>query len=483
MGNRLSFKFKLIGLCVLLSSLSVLVGGISTFGLGEVEEDYERVTSKVLPNIEYTDQMFLSYQKVRIDLRTLGLPNLSKADAQKAIAGVLEAIAKYEATNKKYMAVPFVDGEDALYTDVNEAWKSFKAVGERALKLYASGTEEDLAKLSEIFLVECPEKAKVYADAIEALLGFHQKNSETWVNQARESARSTNQTNTFVIIGGVLFGLGLGYFFATRISHSIATVTHSLAQGAEQVSDAASQISSSAQTLSESSTHQASSLEETVATMEELTAMVKLNSDNARQAAELSSQTRDVALKGENQIQNLIKSIEVISSDSKKIADITSVIDDIAFQTNLLALNASVEAARAGEQGKGFAVVADAVRSLAQRSAQSAKDISALISSSVERIGNGAVQAQQSGEVLAEIVTSVKKVSELNSEISAASQEQSNGILQIGKAMNQLDQITQANAAASEESASASEELSAQAGVLRGNVVSLVQIVGESKAA
>jgi methyl-accepting chemotaxis protein len=256
-----------------------------------------------------------------------------------------------------------------------------------------------------------------------------------------------------------------------------------LAQGAEQVSDAASQISASAQTLSESSTHQASSLEETVATMEELTAMVKLNSDNARQAAELSVQTRDVALKGENQIQNLIKSIEVISSDSKKIAEITSVIDDIAFQTNLLALNASVEAARAGEQGKGFAVVADAVRSLAQRSAQSAKDISSLISSSVERIDNGAVQAQQSGEVLAEIVTSVKKVSELNSEISAASQEQSNGILQIGKAMNQLDQITQANAAASEESASASEELSAQAGVLRGNVVSLVQIVGQSKAA
>lgn len=483
MGNRLSFKFKLVGLCILLSSLSVVVGGISTFGLKAVEEDYERVTSKTLPNIEYTDQMFLSYQKVRIDLRTLGLPHLSKSEAQKAIAGVHEAIAKYEATNKQYLAVPFSEGEEALYNKVNDAWISFKDVGDRALKLYASGTEDDLAKLSEIFLVDCPEKAKIYADAIEALLGFHHKNSDEWVHLARESAKSTNQTNLFVILGGVLFGLSFGYFFATRISHSIATVTHSLAQGAEQVSDAASQISSSAQTLSESSTHQASSLEETVATMEELTAMVKLNSENARQAADLSSQTREVALKGENQIQNLIKSIEVISSDSKKIAEITSVIDDIAFQTNLLALNASVEAARAGEQGKGFAVVADAVRSLAQRSAQSAKDISALISSSVERIGNGAVQAQQSGDVLAEIVTSVKKVSELNSEISAASQEQSNGILQIGKAMNQLDQITQANAAASEESASASEELSAQAGVLRGNVVSLVQIVGESKAA
>lgn len=158
--------------------------------------------------------------------------------------------------------------------------------------------------------------------------------------------------------------------------------------------------------------------------------------------------------------------MEGIASGSKKIEEIITVIDDIAFQTNLLALNAAVEAARAGEQGKGFAVVAEAVRNLAQRSASAAKDITTLIQDNVSQSENGAKVAGQSGTVLRDIVTSVKKVADLNSEISAASQEQSSGLEQISKAMNQLDQATQGNAASSEEVAASSEEMSAQAVML-----------------
>jgi methyl-accepting chemotaxis protein len=214
-----------------------------------------------------------------------------------------------------------------------------------------------------------------------------------------------------------------------------------------------------------------------VATIEELTAMVKTNSENAKQAAHLATSTRENAVKGEQDIRALINSIQLISSDSKKIADITSVIDDIAFQTNLLALNAAVEAARAGEQGRGFAVVAEAVRSLAQRSAESAKSIAALINESVERIEVGSVKAEQSGVVFTEIVTSIKKIADLSGEISTASEEQANGIVQMGKAMNDLDEVTQQNAAASEEAATSAQQLAGQAKQLRNNVDDLDRIV------
>jgi methyl-accepting chemotaxis protein len=243
------------------------------------------------------------------------------------------------------------------------------------------------------------------------------------------------------------------------------------------VAQASTQIAESSQSLSGAATEQASSLEETVATMEELTSMVRMNTENGKQAAALAVSTRDIAVKGEAEIKTLINSIHSISEDSKKIEEITTVIDDIAFQTNLLALNAAVEAARAGEQGKGFAVVADAVRSLAQRSSVAAKDIAELIKNSVAKIDVGSQQANQGGVVFAEIVDSVKKVADLNNEIATASEEQSNGIAQIGKAMNQMDQTTQQNAAAAEQTAAAAEELSAQSENLRNNVAILEQVV------
>ena len=182
-------------------------------------------------------------------------------------------------------------------------------------------------------------------------------------------------------------------------------------------------------------------------------------------------------MQGEREIRNLIESMKDISQSSKKIEEIINVIDDIAFQTNLLALNAAVEAARAGEQGKGFAVVAEAVRGLAQRSASAAKDITALIQDSVSKIDRGSKIVDNSGNALKTIVTSVKKVSDLNNEIATASAEQANGISQISKAMNALDTSTQQNAAASEEVAATSEEMSSQAESLRNLVANLSLIV------
>ncbi len=266
-------------------------------------------------------------------------------------------------------------------------------------------------------------------------------------------------------------------FIAIRLSKSVGHVASRLSESSSQVATAVEQLNEAGNSLSQSSTEAAASLEETVAALEELTSMVQMNSDNAKQAASLSASSRNSAEAGENDIKSLITAMTEISQSSKKIEEIISVIDDIAFQTNLLALNAAVEAARAGEQGKGFAVVAEAVRALAQRSASSAKDISSLIKDSVSQIDNGSKIADQSGAVLSNIVSSIKKVSDLNNEIAAASSEQTTGIQQISKAMNQLDQSSQSNAASAEEIAATSGEINNLATTTQGLTVELSEVI------
>jgi methyl-accepting chemotaxis protein len=234
-------------------------------------------------------------------------------------------------------------------------------------------------------------------------------------------------------------------------------------QASGNVSNAASEIVQGNTELSQRTQEQASALEETASSMEEMYSTVKQNADNARQANQLAANARAQAEQGGEVVSKAVRAMADISHSSKKIADITGVIDGIAFQTNLLALNAAVEAARAGEQGRGFAVVAAEVRKLAQRSAEAAKEIKALISDSVEKIEGGTRLVDASGQTLNEIVTAVKKVSDIVAEIALASQEQSAGIEQVNKAVMQMDEMTQQNAALVEEAAAASESVDTQA--------------------
>ena len=235
---------------------------------------------------------------------------------------------------------------------------------------------------------------------------------------------------------------------------------------ADTIASASQQIATGNADLSQRTEEQASSLEVTASSMEELTSTVKQNAENAKQANQLAVSASEVAVKGGQVVSQVVDTMSGISESSKKIVDIISVIDGIAFQTNILALNAAVEAARAGEQGRGFAVVATEVRTLAQRSAAAAKEIKGLISDSVEKVDSGSKLVNEAGKTMDEIVGSVKRVTDIMSEITAASQEQSSGIEQVNTAITQMDQVTQQNAALVEEAAAAAESMQEQAQVL-----------------
>ncbi len=263
--------------------------------------------------------------------------------------------------------------------------------------------------------------------------------------------------------GSLLVALG---DMKTRLSETIAEIqatTHSIALGAGE-------IAQGNQDLSQRTEQQAASLQETAASMEQITSTVKQNADNARQANALVSQAKEATELGGAAVRDVIETMRLISDGSVRIAEITVVIESIAFQTNILALNAAVEAARAGEEGRGFAVVASEVRSLAQRSAAAAKDIKGLIGTSVERVGDGSRLVEAAGERMTEIVRSIDRVAGIMGEISAASAEQSTGIEQVGLAVAQMDEVTQQNAALVEQAAAAAASLDEQAARLRSAV-------------
>jgi methyl-accepting chemotaxis protein len=236
--------------------------------------------------------------------------------------------------------------------------------------------------------------------------------------------------------------------------------------GAETIAAASTEIASGNLDLSTRTEQQASALEETASAMEQLTATVRQNADNARQANQLAASASGIAVKGGDAVGEVVSTMRSISDSSKKIVDIIGVIDGIAFQTNILALNAAVEAARAGEQGRGFAVVAAEVRGLAQRSAAAAKDIKALIDDSVVKVSSGATLVEQAGATMTEVVVSVRRVTDIVNEIAAAGREQSTGIEEVNRAITQMDQVTQQNAALVEEAAAAATALQQQAAVL-----------------
>ncbi len=463
--NSLSAWFKGIKGRLLLAAFMPVIGfaiifGVSFRGLNKTNVILSSAHESIIPNLAALGSMRQARNKFSYKILEASIygssPELRKPYLEIAKEGMKEFNEGYVA----YTKAPFLPGEDAIHDKVKGKIPEFTKMMDNIVAMMEENSPEKTKQATELLEGNF---AKLNNDVRD----FNRDVNALYVKIASEqsieaSATKTDVFNWMILITALsavaIFGVLL--WIGAQISKSVGSIADRLTGASTQVATAVEQLNEAGNSLSQSSTEAAASLEETVAALEELTSMVQMNSDNAKQAAALSVSSREAAETGESEIKTLITSMTEISRSSKKIEEIISVIDDIAFQTNLLALNAAVEAARAGEQGKGFAVVAEAVRTLAQRSAASAKDITSLIKESVSQIDRGSDIADQSGTVLSNIVNSIKKVSDLNNEIAAASSEQTTGIQQISKAMNQLDQSSQSNAASAEEIAATSGEIS-----------------------
>lgn len=455
-----------------------MLTGISWRAMNNLGFMLSDVYTDVVPNMDVLGQ--ISMQRARVGYFIwAALANDDHPDSRKKFVdragGALSEFKKFEAIYSKMELPPEAEKN---YAEARSISSKFIARTEELIGLLNQNTPEANSEIHKAMnFGDWHKMAITFQDAIAANMKLYREISQA--NDQAQQAERRQQMQLLVLISAFCSFLvfGILMWIAYRVSNAVGSIAQGLTAAGSQVSSAITQLTSAGQTLSQASTESAASLEETVASLEEMSSMVQMNSDNAKQAATLSQSSRDAAEQGQTEISHLISSMTDISQSSKKIEEIISVIDDIAFQTNLLALNAAVEAARAGEQGKGFAVVAEAVRALAQRSASAAKDINSLIKDSVEKVEKGAQVADRSGEVLNTIVNSVKKVADLNNEIAAASSEQTTGIQQISKAMNQLDQGAQANAASSEEIAASSEEINAQAQQMQSMVIKLNEVI------
>lgn len=473
---KLSLKLKLAGIIGVLIAILIAVGGVGYSSMTDVVEKFEHVVKINMGNATSLSNMETSVYAIRGNLYRIAFLFEQTAEREAQVKLNESRIETFEKAQKIYLDVPFVEGEDELYKPVGQAWDELKTL---TIKL------NDLAKKGgvdseKLYLAEVPNVGRVmenFRGAIDALQNFQDTQAAEWSKKAFETSKRGTLVSAIMVLAGALVASILGFVFVKMLIQSLSKVSDNIKGTADQVAAASQELAASSQMVSSGTVESAASLEETVASVEEISAMTKKNAENASEAAKLSVKCSESASEGEIEMKRLVESIGGITDSSKKIEEIINVIDDIAFQTNLLALNAAVEAARAGEQGKGFAVVAEAVRGLALKSAEAAKDISGLIQGSVEQIHQGSKMADRSEKVLKNIVEEVKKISHLNGEIATGSQEQAEGIAQITVAMNQMDQSTQQNASAAEEVSASSEEMNQQATILKDLVGDLNKVI------
>ena len=499
--NSLKISTRLAILIGILCALLIAIGSVGLFGTSQANAALQTVyEDRTVPMQQIAEIEFLMQRNRLVISNTLLDP--TPETIAKYSAEVEANIAKVGKTWDAYMATTLTPDEAKLAKAFVEAQRKF--VQEGLMPAVVALRANDLDGAKRLTLEQIRKLYDNVRDDLDNLMELQVDIAKTEYDAAVARYATIRMAAIAAIVAGVLFAVLFGVALIRGISRSMAhamEVADAVAQGdlaraihvdgkdevaqllqslstmqtnltrvvahvrtgSESVSTASAEIAQGNHDLSSRTEQQASALEETAASMEELSSTVKQNADNARQANQLAQSASSVAIRGGEVVAQVVATMKGINDASRKISDIIQVIDGIAFQTNILALNAAVEAARAGEQGRGFAVVASEVRSLAGRSAEAAKEIKSLINASVERVEQGTVLVDRAGSTMTEVVSSIKRVTDIMGEISAASSEQASGVAQVGEAVTQMDQATQQNAALVEEMAAAASSLKSQA--------------------
>lgn len=521
------FKFglngKLILPTVILCAVVLTLGVVSIKSLNVVSEDFSSIADENLPAIESTGEMMSHFKQIRVGLRSLGITGISPAESKKAVDDAVTSIENYEKAASAFEKRNLSTEEKRLYENVQKSWTKFKGVGGRVLELNKLGTPQARQEMQFIFFNDCPEAAEAYKKALEELISFHHHESEKSHDLAKAESDKASKTISFVLIAGMLIGVGLAFYSvkaASGLVSSITLISNELTQSVSSVAGITDGVNQASSSISSNTTQQASAIQQTTAAVEETRATLNKTADNAVRSTEFANKSQDAASRGKEAVGSVLEAMENIKTSNEEIGEFvtqsnrelesilkvitdirekTKVINEIVFQTKLLSFNASVEAARAGEHGKGFAVVAEEVGSLAAMSGRSAQEISSLLDASTqqvqqivkntqtkldqvlgvsrEKVDYGAETANLCAQVLEEIVEDVNNVTVLISEISTASQEQSRGIDEIAKAIVELDSAAQENSHVSEDAADKAGKLNNEVVQLRKRISDLTALV------